>query len=65
MPPLLECLPYIGVTSVTRGTVCTLHRVNIYAGSVDWGTYNGCAHWSCDYFQDPDPEIAGDHFQTD
>lgn len=41
MPPLLECLPYIGVTSVTRGTVCTLHRVNIYAGSVDWGTYNG------------------------
>ncbi|MFR5730785.1 MAG: hypothetical protein ACLUD2_01390 [Clostridium sp.] len=25
----------------------------------------GCAHWSCDYFQDPDPEIAGDHFQTD
>lgn len=22
-------------------------------------------HWSCDYFQDPDPETAGDHFQTD
>lgn len=28
------------------------------------GFYGG-AHWSCDYFQDPDPEIAGDHFQTD
>lgn len=36
MPPL-----NIGGTSGTRGTVCTLHRVNIYAGSVDWGTYNG------------------------
>lgn len=50
MPPLLECLPYIGVTSVTRGTVCTLHRVNIYAGSVDWGTYNGGPGKSCDRF---------------
>lgn len=50
MPPLLECLPYIGVTSVTRGTVCTLHRVNIYAGSVDWGIYNGGPGKSCDRF---------------
>ena len=61
MPPLLECLPYIGVTSVTRGTVCTLHRVNIYAGSVDWGTYNGRFDWPRDHFQDADHQAPGKH----
>ena len=56
MPPL-----NIGGTSGTRGTVCTLHRVNIYAGSVDWGTYNGGPDWLGDHLQNADYEASGEY----